>query len=60
MTLLSKGNSTWAGPGHQGVLFVGQNAYLVYHAYAKSDGAPTLRIANLVWDAEGWPVPVGP
>jgi arabinan endo-1,5-alpha-L-arabinosidase len=29
---------------------------LVYHAYdAQAAGMPTLRIAPLVWDAEGWP-----
>jgi hypothetical protein len=42
------------------VLFVGTKAYLVYHAYLKSNGVATLRIADLVWDANGWPMPVGP
>jgi hypothetical protein len=41
-------------------MFVGTKAYLVYHAYATSDGAATLRIADLVWDASDWPVAVGP
>ena len=59
-TLIAQSDSTWAGPGGQSVLFVGSRAYLVYHAYAASDGAATLRIADLVWDASGWPVPVGP
>jgi arabinan endo-1,5-alpha-L-arabinosidase len=59
-TLVAKGDSTWAGPGGQSILFVGKQAYLVYHAYAVSNGAATLRIADLVWDATGWPVPVGP
>jgi hypothetical protein len=41
-------------------MFVGNQAYLVYHAYAKPGGAITLRIAELLWDSDGWPVPVGP
>jgi arabinan endo-1,5-alpha-L-arabinosidase len=59
-TLIAQGNDTWAGPGGQSVMIVGQKAYLVYHAYAKSNGTATLRIADLVWDTSGWPVPVGP
>jgi len=59
-TLIARGDATFAGPGGQSVLLDGGKAYLVYHAYAKSNGAITLRIADLVWDADGWPVPVGP
>ena len=59
-TLVAEGDTTWAGPGGQSVMIVGTKAYLVYHAYAKSNGTATLRIADLVWDTSGWPVPVGP
>jgi arabinan endo-1,5-alpha-L-arabinosidase len=59
-TLIAQGDSTWAGPGGQSVMIVGTKAYLVYHAYAMSDGTATLRIADLVWDSNGWPIPVGP
>lgn len=59
-TLVSQGDSTWAGPGHQAVLFEGTKAYLFHHSYAKSNGASMLRIAELVWDDSGWPVQVGP
>jgi len=59
-SLIAEGNASFAGPGGQSVMFVGNKAYLVYHAYAKPSGATTLRIANLVWDADGWPIPVGP
>lgn len=59
-TLIAQGDASFAGPGGQSVLFAGNKAYLVYHAYAKSDGAITLRIAELVWDSNGWPIPVGP
>lgn len=46
------------GPGHPGV-FTDQDGttYVVYHAYDREkDGAPTLRIAPLRWDEDGWPV----
>lgn len=59
-TLLVSGDATWKGPGHNAVIFVGNAAYNVYHAYAASDGAATLRISELVWDAEGWPLSGGP
>ena len=59
-TLIAQGDATWAGPGGQSVMIVGTKAYLVYHAYTMSNGTATLRIADLVWDASGWPVPVGP
>jgi arabinan endo-1,5-alpha-L-arabinosidase len=63
-TLISTGNgTTFNGPGGQSVMISGTNAYLVYHAYAPNSvagGSATLRIADLVWDTAGWPVPVGP
>jgi arabinan endo-1,5-alpha-L-arabinosidase len=59
-TLIAQGDGTWAGPGGQSVMFVGTKAYLVYHAYAMSNGNATLRIADLVWDSSGWPMAVGP
>lgn len=60
-TLIAEGDGSYAGPGGQSVLITSDNkAYLVYHAYAKPNGAVRLRIADLVWDSDGWPVPVGP
>ncbi|MFS0849260.1 arabinan endo-1,5-alpha-L-arabinosidase [Novosphingobium panipatense] len=46
------------GPGHAGA-FTDKDGttYLAYHAYDKqADGRPTLRIAPLRWDADGWPI----
>ena len=46
------------GPGHAGA-FTDKDGttYVVYHAYDKqANGAPTLRIAPIRWDADGWPV----
>jgi arabinan endo-1,5-alpha-L-arabinosidase len=50
----------WVGPGHNAILIDGTRAYNVYHAYAATNGASQLRISELVWDAEGWPVSGGP
>lgn len=48
------------GPGHVGV-FTDADAvtYVVYHAYdGEKNGLPTLRLAPIRWDADGWPVAV--
>lgn len=47
----------FAGPGHPGFLHDKDSTdYVVYHAYDRSNhGAPTLRIAPLTWNADGWP-----
>jgi arabinan endo-1,5-alpha-L-arabinosidase len=59
-TLLLERGGDWVGPGHNAVLIDGTRAYNVYHAYAASNGASRLRISELVWDAEGWPISGGP
>ena len=59
-SLVLEHGGDWVGPGHNAVLIVGQRAYNVYHAYAASNGASQLRISELVWDGEGWPVSGGP
>jgi arabinan endo-1,5-alpha-L-arabinosidase len=46
----------WRGPGHNAILQEDGVDYIVHHAYdAENQGVPTLRIAPLTWDAEGWP-----
>lgn len=62
-TLLVQGNSSWSAPGHNAVIVYENRTYNVYHALAApsgKDGVATLRIAELVWDADGWPVSGGP
>jgi len=59
-TLVLQGSGDWAAAGHNAVLFDGTRAYNVYHAYAAGNGASQLRISELVWDAEGWPISGGP
>ena len=39
----------------------GTDSYDVYHSYdATASGIPTLRISELRWGADGWPVSAGP
>jgi arabinan endo-1,5-alpha-L-arabinosidase len=48
----------WRGPGHNAILREGDVDYIVYHAYDAdpiAQGTPTLHIAPLTWDDEGWP-----
>jgi arabinan endo-1,5-alpha-L-arabinosidase len=59
-TRLTQPDDTWRGPGHNTVLFAGDRAYNVYHAYAASNGASSLRISELSWDETGWPISGGP
>jgi len=58
-TLLVDGNAEYNAAGHNAVIFTGTSAYNVYHAYPNSS-ASRLRIAELAWDANGWPVSAGP
>jgi arabinan endo-1,5-alpha-L-arabinosidase len=60
-TLVLQGGTRWKGPGHNAVVFRGTKAYNLYHSYdANANGQSILRISELAWDAEGWPVSAGP
>jgi arabinan endo-1,5-alpha-L-arabinosidase len=60
-TLVLEGSTRFRGPGHNAVLFTDTAAYNVYHSYdVDNNGDPVLRIAELVWDEDGWPVSGGP
>ena len=51
----------YRGPGHSAVIFRDSRAYNVFHAYdAENGGRPTLRVAELAWDDEGWPISGSP
>jgi arabinan endo-1,5-alpha-L-arabinosidase len=63
-TLLLDGNDHWPGVGANSILVTRGRQYNVYHAYDAYDvntpGRTTLRIAELAWDTEGWPISGGP
>ncbi|HEY5090366.1 MAG TPA: arabinan endo-1,5-alpha-L-arabinosidase, partial [Polyangia bacterium] len=62
-TLLVAGNSSWSAPGHNAVITYNNKTYNVYHALAApsgQNGAATLRISEIAWDPNGWPVSGGP
>ncbi len=59
-TLLVQGNSIWTAPGHNAILVTSTGAYNIYHALNSNHSDPTLRIAELRLDADGWPVSGGP
>lgn len=55
-TLVVAGGSRWAGPGHCSILQDKTGEKLFYHAYdTQWRGVPTLQMAPLLWDSEGWP-----
>lgn len=60
-TLILQGGTRYKGPGHNAVIFTEDAAYNVYHSYdANSNGQSVLRISELVFDADGWPISGGP
>lgn len=59
-TLLVSGNFNWRGPGHNSVFFSNGKAYNLYHAYQAFNGQPNLRISEMAWGADGWPISPGP
>ena len=49
------------GPGHAAIFSEGRTDWLGYHYYdAARRGLASLAVAPLQWDADGWPVAVGP
>jgi len=55
-TLIDAGDARWKGPGHNAIFVQGDSSFLVNHAYdANRNGASTLQIRPLYYDAEGWP-----
>jgi arabinan endo-1,5-alpha-L-arabinosidase len=62
-TLLVQGDGSWSAPGHNAVITYDNRTYNVYHALAApsgQNGVATLRIAEIAWDVNGWPVSGGP
>ena len=60
-TLVLQGAGRWRGPGHNAIVHDGDRYWNVYHSYdADNDGVPTLRISELTWSDDNWPVSAGP
>jgi arabinan endo-1,5-alpha-L-arabinosidase len=59
-TLLVQGTATLTAPGHNSVIAYQGKTYNLYHALNANHQSAALRIAELVWDADGWPVSGGP
>lgn len=56
-TLLLAGTPEWPGLGHNSAYTFDGKDYLVFHAYEAADnGRQKLKIAEIGWDDEHWPV----
>jgi arabinan endo-1,5-alpha-L-arabinosidase len=56
-TLLLAGDANFAGVGHNSTYTFDGKDYLIFHAYENADhGLQKLKIAELSWDSEAWPV----
>lgn len=56
-SLVIEGDERWAGVGHNSAYTFDGTDYLVFHAYDSQDeGKSKLKIAEITWDAQGWPV----
>jgi arabinan endo-1,5-alpha-L-arabinosidase len=56
-TLLSESEGRFIGPGHAGIFTEGGKNWFSFHYYdGERNGARTLGIRKLEWNAEGWPV----
>lgn len=60
-TLVVAGDrSTFAAAGHSDILVADDRIYHLYHAYRLPRGDAELRIVELRFDADGWPIPHDP
>jgi len=59
-TTLVEGDSTYAAAGHSDVIVSRDHIYQLYHAYKRPRGDAELRITELLFDADGWPLPSAP
>lgn len=56
-SLVIEGDKNWAGVGHNSAYTFDGKDYFVFHAYDMADnGRSKLKIADMTWDANGWPV----
>ena len=51
------GNARWPGIGHNSAYSIDGRDYFVVHAYDAQDrGWSKLKVLDLSWDTDGWPV----
>lgn len=56
-TLIIEGDKNWYGAGHNSAYTFDGKDYIFFHGYDANDkGLPKLRVAEIAWDAELWPV----
>lgn len=56
-SVILQGNDNWYGLGHNSVYTFNQKDYMFFHAYdAHDDGKPKLKVLELEWDSEHWPI----
>lgn len=56
-SLVLQGNERFPGVGHNSAYTFDGKDYLVFHAYDMNDnGVSKLKIAEMKWDKDGWPV----
>jgi arabinan endo-1,5-alpha-L-arabinosidase len=55
-SVIVQGDNTFAAAGHSDVLLTKGHFYHLYHAYRRPSGRAELRIVEMQFDAEGWPV----
>jgi len=53
-TVILEGNDRWAGPGGQSAFAEADNQIMVFHAYDRKTGKPSLQISAIGWK-RGWP-----
>jgi arabinan endo-1,5-alpha-L-arabinosidase len=59
-TVLVERDSNYAAAGHSDVIVSRGHIYQLYHAYKRPRGDAELRITELLFDADGWPLPSAP
>ena len=56
-TVLIQGNENYSGVGHNSAYTFDGKDYIIFHAYdSKQNGRPVLKINQMQWDADLWPV----
>lgn len=56
-TVIVQGDDAYAAAGHSDVLVARDRIYHLYHAYRNPRGDAELRIVEMPFDEDGWPVP---